>query len=175
MEATTIALLVLMPLLVWRLYCRLKSLIGGRRRSRAWRHWGALIGFSAVLATTALSAAPDLLALSCLGAGALAGAWLGWLEMRLTRFENTGKDLYFTPSRHLGIMVAMLFVARLLYRALELYINSRGPAPASAPPQDFMHSPLTLLSLGLFAAYFASCGWGLLLWRRSQRPLDALN
>jgi hypothetical protein len=175
MEATTIALLVLMPLLVWRLYCRLKFLIGGRRRSKAWRHWGALIGFSAALAATALSTAPDLLALSCLGAGALAGAWLGRLEMRLTRFENTGHGLFFTPSRRLGIMVAMLFAARLLYRGLELYLNSRNPAPAQAPLQDFMHSPLTLLSLGLFAAYFAACGCALLLWRRSQKPLGALN
>ena len=173
MEATTIALLVLIPLLVWRLYCRLKNLIGGRRRSEAGRHWAALIVFSALLAAAALGAAPDPLALSCLGAGALAGAWLGRLEMRLTRFENTGKGLFFTPSRHLGIMLTMLFAARLLYRGLELYIDSRSPAPA--PLQDFMHSPLTLLSLGLWAAYFAACGVGLLLWRRSQRPLDALN
>lgn len=173
MEATTIALLALIPLLVWRLYCRLKKLIGGRRRSQAWRHWGILIVFSVLLATTALSAVPDPLALSCLGAGALSGAWLGRLEIHLTRFENTGHDLFFTPSRHLGIVVTMLFVARLLYRGLELYLNSRSPAPA--PLQDFMHSPLTLLALGMWAAYFAACGVGLLLWRRRQRPLGALN
>lgn len=168
METTTLALLVLIPLLVWRIYARLRQLTG-RRRSRLWRHWGAALLGPALLGALALAAMPDRLALSCLGAGALAGAWCGWWEMRLTRFENNRQGLFHTPHRHLGLALTMLFVARLIQHGLELYLNSRAALPA--PPPEFVRSPLTLLGGGLLAAYFGACGWGLLRWRRGQRAL----
>ena len=79
--------------------------------------------------------------------------------LRLTRFENTGKGFFYTPNLHLGIAVTMLFIARLLYRGLELYMI---PAPA----RDFTSSPLTLLVFGLLGGYYAAYGRGLLRWRR---------
>jgi hypothetical protein len=162
MEATTIALLVLMPLLVWRIYARLKHAMG-RSRSQLWRHWSAAMLLPSAVLGLALAAWPDVLAVSCLGAGALAGAWLGIWGIKLTRFEHTEKGWFFTPNLHLGLLVTMLFVARLLYRGLELYMNSRAAVPA--PLQDFSQSPLTLLSFGLLAGYFAAQGIALLRWR----------
>lgn len=170
METTTIALLVLVPLLVWRIYSRLKRMMV-RQPSVTWRHWAAAIGLPLLLAALALAARANLLALSCLGAGALAGAWLGVWGVKLTRFENTDKGLFFTPHRYLGIAIAMLFVARLMYRALELYINSRAATPLAQG--SFTDSPLTLLAFGLLAGYYASYAWGLLRWRRSQVSLAA--
>lgn len=162
MEATTIALLVLMPLLVWRIYSRLKSAMG-RSRSQLARHWSAAVLFPLAILGLALTAWTDVLAVSCLGAGALAGAWLGLWGIRLTRFEHTDKGWFFTPNLHLALVVTMLFIARLLYRGLELYVNSRALAPA--PLQDFSQSPLTLLSFGLLAGYHAAYGAGLVRWR----------
>jgi hypothetical protein len=163
MEATTIALLVLMPLLVWRIYARLKRAMG-RSRSQLLRHWSAAVLLPLALLGLALATRTNMLALSCLGAGALAGAWLGLLGIKLTRFEHTEKGWFFTPNLHLGLLVTMLFVARLLYRGLELYMNSRAAVPAQL--QEFSQSPLTLLSFGLLAGYYAAYGIGLLRWRR---------
>ncbi len=169
MEMTTIALLVLMPLLVWRIYSRLKRMMG-RSRSQLWRHASMAIVLPLLLAALALaltqSAQLDLLALSCLGAATLAGAWLGVWGIKLTRFESTDNGLFFTPNVHLGLAVTMLFIARLLYRAMELYVNSRAVVPA--PLQDFSENPLTLLALGLVAGYYAVYGAGLARWHRRQ-------
>lgn len=165
MEATTIALLVLMPLLVWRIYARLKSALG-RSRSQRWRHWSAAVLLPSAVLGLALTAWPDVLAISCLGAGALAGAWLGAWGIRLTRFEHNEKGWFYTPNLHLGLLVTMLFVARLLYRGLELYVNSRVAMPAPLP--DFSQSALTLSSVGLLAGYFAAQGVALLRWRGKQ-------
>ena len=170
MEITTLALLVLIPLLVWRIYSRLKRMMG-RQRSQLWRHWAAAILLPLLIAGLAIGARSDLLALSCLGAGAIAGAWLGILGIKLTRFENTDQGFFYTPNLHLGITVSMLFIARLLYRGLELYLISRAAIPV--PAHDFTKSPLTLLLFGLLAAYYAAYGWGLVRWRR--KPRAALN
>jgi hypothetical protein len=169
MEMTTIALLVLMPLLVWRIYSRLKRMMG-RSRSQLWRHASMAIVLPLLLAALALalaqSAQLDLLALSCLGAATLAGAWVGVWGIKLTHFEATDKGLFFTPNLLLGLAVTMLFIARLLYRAMELYVNSRALVPA--PLQDFSENPLTLLALGLVAGYYAAYGAGMALWHRRQ-------
>ncbi len=163
MEITTVLLLVLVPLLVWRIYSRLKRTLG-RQHSQLWRHWAAAIAFPLMIGTLAIGARQDLLALSCLGAGTIAGVWLGIWGIKLTRFENTDKGHFYTPNRHLGVAVPMLFIARLLYRGLELYLISRQAIPASA--QDFTTSPLTVLVFGLLAGYYSAYGWGLVRWRQ---------
>lgn len=172
MEATTLALLVLIPLLVWRIYFRLKGLLGARRQSRPWRHLAPALLWPLLIAAAAWPVRSDLLALSCLGAGALGGGWLGHWATRLTRFENTPQGWFYTPPLRLGMAVTMLCVARLLYRGLELYIDSRAemPAPATIAADDFGRSPLTLLGFGLLAAYYAAYGYGMLRWRRTQLP-----
>lgn len=170
MEATTLALLVLIPLLVWRIYFRLKGVLGARRRSQPWRHLAPALLWPLLIAAAALQVKSDLLALSCLGAGALAGVWTARWGVRLTRFGNTAQGWFYTPDLRHGMAVTMLFVARLLYRGLDLYIDSRAATPP-APGGDFSRAPLTLLAFGMLAAYYAAYGVGLLRWRRSQRTL----
>lgn len=172
METTTLALLVLVPLLVWRIYSRLKRLTV-RQRSQLWRHRAGAVLFPLALAALGAASMADVLALSCLAAGALGGGWLGVWGLKRTRFETGEHACFFTPDRHLGIVVAMLFIARLLYRGLELYINSR--AAVAAPAGDFMRSPLTLLSFGLLAGYYTVYARGLLRWRRSQKALGTAD
>jgi cytochrome b561 len=172
METTTIALLVLVPLLVWRIYARLKRL-AVRQQSTPWRHWMAIAAFVLVIAATALLVMSNVLALSSLGAGVLAGFWAGIWGIKLTRFERNEQGMFFTPHRYLGIGVAMLFVARVIYRGLELYTNSRTPVPVPLPMMDFLYNPLTLLPLGLLAGYFASYSWGLLRKRGSLQAATA--
>ena len=168
METTTLALLFLVPLLVWRIYSRLKKLVA-RQKSQPWRHWLVAIAVPALILFLATTTKFEILPLSSLGAGVLAGGWLGVLGIKLTRFEQVGKDFYFTQHRYLGLAITMLFIARLLYRGMEIYLNTRLDVPV--PPPPFGQSPLTMAAYGLVTGYYASYAWGLLRWRQRSQPL----
>lgn len=170
MEMTTIALLVLVPLLVWRIYSRLKRMLA-RQESQLWRHWLSALAFPVLLAWLALSMLDNVLGLSCLAAGALGGFWLGVFGLKSTRFETIGKRYFFTPNLRIGIIVFMLFAARMLYRGLELYMVSRVETPNLMSQTEFVQSPATAAVLGLLAGYCASFSIGMLRWRRTQKPL----
>lgn len=170
METTTLALLCLVPLLVWRIYSRLKKLVA-RQKSQLWRHRLVAFGFPVLIVFLATTTRFDILPLSSLGAGVLAGGWLGVLGIRLTRFEQIGKDYFFTQHRYLGLAITMLFIARLLYRGMEIYLNTRLDVPL--PPPPFGQSPLTMAAYGLVTGYYATYAWGLLRWRQRNKPLEA--
>lgn len=168
METTTLALLCLAPLLVWRIYSRLKKLVA-RQQSHMWRHWLVAIGFPALILFLATTTKFEILPLSTLGAGVLAGGWLGVLGLKLTRFEQVGKHFFFTQHRYLAMAITMLFVARLLYRGMEIYLNTRLPVPL--PPPPFGQSPLTMAAYGLVTGYYATYAWGLIRWRKRNQSL----
>ena len=172
METTTLALLFLVPLLVWRIYSRLKKLVA-RQKSQLWRHRLVAFGVTALIVFLATTTKFDILPLSSLGAGVLAGGWLGVLGIKLTRFEQVGKDYYFTQHRYLGLAITMLFIARLLYRGMEIYLNTRLDVPV--PPPPFGQSPLTMAAYGMVTGYYAAYAWGLLRWRQRNKPLDAIE
>ena len=170
METTTLALLFLVPLLVWRIYSRLKKLVA-RQKSQLWRHRLVAFGVPALIVFLATTTKFEILPLSSLGAGVLAGGWLGLLGIKLTRFEQIGKDYYFTQHRYLGLAITMLFIARLLYRGMEIYLNTRLDVPV--PPPPFGQSPLTMAAYGMVTGYYAAYAWGLLRWRQRNKPLEA--
>lgn len=172
MEMTTVALLCLVPLLVWRIYSRLKKLVA-RQKSQPWRHWLAAIFFPALILFLATTTRFEMLPLSSLGAGVLAGGWLAVLGLKLTRFEQAGKDFYFTQHRYLALVVTMVFVARLLYRGMEIYLNTRLDVPV--PPPPFGQSGLTMAAYGLLSGYYGLYAWGLLRWRQRNKPLEAVE
>ena len=170
METTTLALLFLVPLLVWRIYSRLKKLVA-RQKSQLWRHRLVAFGVPALIVFLATTTKFEILPLSSLGAGVLAGGWLGVLGIKLSRFEQVGKDYYFTQHRYLGLAITMLFIARLLYRGMEIYLNTRLDVPV--PPPPFGQSPLTMAAYGMVTGYYTAYAWGLLRWRQRNKPLQA--
>lgn len=170
METTTLALLFLVPLLVWRIYSRLKKLVA-RQKSQLWRHRLVAFGVPALIVFLATTTKFEILPLSSLGAGVLAGGWMGVLGIKLSRFEQVGKDYYFTQHRYLGLAITMLFIARLLYRGMEIYLNTRLDVPV--PPPPFGQSPLTMAAYGMVTGYYAAYAWGLLRWRQRNKPLEA--
>ena len=162
MDITTAALLLLAPVLVWRVYRRLKDVLA-RQRSIVSRHYtGALVfGAMILVAASELLSQPDNLGLRGLGwlaAGTAAGIGYGVWGLRLTKFEDD--TCYFTPNARLGMVIAMLFVARVMYIGIDMYAN-RGAAG-----QSFTGSPITLIALGVTAGYFGTFSVGLILWRR---------
>ena len=162
MSLTTLALLALTPILVWRIYARLAVLMR-RQRSILTRHYSALIVLVAMVLVPGSELIGDPAALAWLALGTAAGIGYGIWGLRLTRFENTAEGYFFRPNARLGMLIAMLFVARVLYVGFEIYAN-QGSA---LPNPKFSDSPLNLLSVGLTAGYFGSYCVGLLRWRRA--------
>ncbi|HTQ76455.1 MAG TPA: hypothetical protein VMI15_00390 [Burkholderiales bacterium] len=159
---STTVLLVLLPLLAWRVYSRIRRLVGRQRLSRV-RPWITLAVFPLLVALLAYAARGSAERLGWLAAGLAAGALLGVYGLRKTRFDPTRQGLYYTPNAHLGIALSLLFVCRILYRLVEVYVIERARTHTAT---DFAQSALTLSVFGLLAGYYVAYAVGLVRWRR---------
>lgn len=164
LSITTLALLVLTPLLVWRVYKRIQSRMT-RQRSIVSRHYTGVLVFGAMILVPAAQLLGNPVNLGALALGAALGiGWSVW-GLKRTRFEDTQQGYYFTPPARLGILMAMILVARILYLGVEIYANQGKGIPAPRLTDE----PLTMLCVGLTAAYFGWYSAGLLRWRRQVR------
>lgn len=164
MTITTLALLLLTPILVWRIYTRLKSQMA-RQRSIMSRHYTGLLVFAGMILVSLSEVLTRPTALGALAAGTALGVFWGVFALKRTVFEDTEGGYFFTPPMRLGIVMAMVLIARVLYLGVELYASQQGSGPAPR----FTDSPLTMLCVGLTGGYFAAYSVGLLLWRRRLR------
>jgi cytochrome b561 len=156
---------VLVPLIAWRLYSRYRKMVS-RQKSRTWRHWTAVIFFTAILVLIALTSLVHPLAEAALAAGIVTGAVLSHFGLRSTRFESTPEGVYFTPNARIGIALMVLLVARLAYRFYEMSTIQAGMRPSQM--QDFGRSPLTLALIGMLLAYYVAYAIGILRWRHAH-------
>jgi hypothetical protein len=164
MSLTTLALIALVPLLVWRIYSRLKNQMV-RQRSILSRHYTGLFVFSVMILIPATELVDRPLQLAALAAGAIGGILLGGYGLRRTRFEDTPEGYFFTPPQRMGVLVAMLLVARVLYLGIEIYMNQGS----NKPNPRFTDSTITMVCLGITAAYFATFSASLMRWRQQKR------
>jgi hypothetical protein len=164
MSLTTLALIALVPLLVWRIYSRIKNQMT-RQRSIVSRHYTGLIVFAALVVVPGTEVVDRPFELAALAAGAIAGIALGTYGLRRTQFEDTPEGYFFTPPSRMGILIAMLLVARVIYLGIEIYMNQGS----NRPNPRFSDSPVTMLCLGMTAAYFATFSLGLMRWRQRMR------
>jgi len=153
-------------LVVWRLYSRVRRMVGRQRFSRR-RPWITVVLFPMLLALLLLASLAHPVNAVTLVAGMALGVALGIYGLRLTTFESTPQGLFYTPSAHLGIALSLLFIARIVFRVVQFYFADVS-APAS--PHDFVRSPLTLAIFGTLAGYYVTYAIGLLRWAgRVQR------
>jgi cytochrome b561 len=164
MSLTTLALIFLVPFLVWRIYQRLKRQMV-RQRSIMSRHYTGLLVFGAMLVVPVTELGDRPLSLAALALGAIAGIGLASYGLRRTRFEDTPEGYFFTVPQRMGVLVAMLLVARVIYLGIEIYMNQGS----SKPNPRFTDSPLTMVCLGVTAAYFATFSAHLMRWRKQKR------
>lgn len=164
MSQTHLIMIAVALLVVWRLYSRIRRLIG-RQRSKLWRHWLGAIFLPLLLAFLAVGtlATPD--GLAALLAGTACGIGLAVWGLRLTKFERTAEGYFYTPNAHIGIALSLLLAARIGYRFLTLSALT-GPQMQQSM-QSFGRNPLTLVIVGTMLGYFASYAIGLLRWRRA--------
>lgn len=164
MTAQQIIVAALIPLIAWRLYRRVRSMVG-RQKSRMRRHWIAAVLFPVVAVMVALGAFVHPVALAGLGAGIVVGVALAMWGLRLTRFEHTADGYFYTPNAHIGIALSVVFLARVAWRIFEM----QQLASHAGVPQGFAASPLTLLIFGMLVGYYAAYAAGLLRWRLATR------
>jgi hypothetical protein len=151
MSLTTLALIILAPVLVWRIYARIKGQMA-RQRSILSRHYTGILVFAAMILVPVSEAMTRPLSLGALAAGAALGIALGFYGLRHTRFEQTEEGYYFTPNERLGIAAGMVLVARVLYIGLDIYINQGSGVPAPG----FTDSPVSMWCVGLTGGYFCT-------------------
>jgi len=147
-------------LVVWRVYARIRRMIGRQKLSRV-RPWVTVVVFPLLLAMLAFVSLAHPLNLAALLAGTALGGGLGVYGLRLTRFEATPQGLFYTPSAHLGIALSLLFVGRVVFRLAQVYLMVEMDAQSSA---DFARSPLTLAIFGTLAGYYVAYAIGLIRW-----------
>lgn len=164
MNITTLALLALTPILVWRIYARLKTQMA-RQRSIMSRHYTGVLVFGAMILVSLSEVLARPYEMGALAAGTALGVFWSVFGLRRTVYEDTEGGYFFTPPMRLGIVMAMVLVARVLYIGIEIYANQGSGLPAPR----FTESPLTMLCVGLSAGYFLAYSMGLLLWRRKLR------
>jgi hypothetical protein len=162
---STFTILLLLPLILWRLYRRIPRMVGRQRLSTV-RPWLTLTVFPLLLLLLALAAVAHPERLLLLAGGAGIGVALGVYGLKMTRFEASAEGLYYTPSAHIGIALSLLFVGRIVYRLFEIY-TMQAAAPHTA--DDFARSPLTLAVFGVLAGYYSAYAARLLRWRFGLR------
>jgi hypothetical protein len=153
----------LAPFVAWRLYSRVKRLTT-RQLSKTWRHRTTLVFFPLLLVAIGLAALGSPWALAMLAVGVVGGTALGTVAIAKTTFEQEGEQYYFTPHARIGMVVALLFICRMGWRAWEMY-STHG-----VPTHDFVKSPLTLAVFGILAGYYMTYAVGLLRWRQVTAP-----
>jgi hypothetical protein len=165
--ASVLFLALLLPLLAWRVYSRHKRMVGRQRLSK-YRPWVQLTIFPLLVLLFAQAARQHPERLAWLALALVAGAMLGRFGLRRTTFEPTPQGLFYTPNAHVGVALSALFVLRIAYRLVEVYVLHPG-VKHGLP--DFASSQLTLGVFGLLAGYYISYAIGLARWR--QRVLEA--
>ena len=151
----------IIALIAWRLYARIRRQIGRQRLSPV-RPWVSVVLFPLLIALLALATRALPAAEACLAGGAALGIGLGFLGLRLTRFEQSPDGLYYTPSAHLGVILSTLLVSRIVYRFVV--VGFPGATVGAPPPAASALTPLTMLLIGTLGGYYACYALGLLRW-----------
>lgn len=167
MEMTTITLLLLVPLAVWRIYSRLKIMLG-RTRSELWRHYSTAVISAAGLGVIAATLLGKWEALGALLAGAALGVLLGRRNVQTTRLANTAEGFFYTPNRRISLLVLMLFISRLIYRLFEAYLHMHNQLPLDP---DFLGNPVTAVLFGMLGGFYLTFALHLIRWRRNTKPV----
>lgn len=158
MTQSHMIMLAMSPLILWRIYKRVQRLTV-RQQSRLWRHWFGVTFLPLALLAMGFFMSAHPAALASLIGGVAAGGTLGWHALRRSGFERVGDDYFYTPYAPIGMLVAMIFIVRVLYRIFEM--ATLGPQQVPS----FGSSPLTMGIMGVVAGYYLVYASGLLRWR----------
>ncbi|WP_243040315.1 DUF1453 domain-containing protein [Dyella sedimenti] len=165
---------ILIPLMAFAVWRRVRGSFG-RQPIRRHRMTGRIAVFAVIGLLLALGGLHNLRLLEGLLGGVLAGAVLGIVGLRLTRFERdaSGADLYI-PNAWIGSLLTVLLVARLAWRLLVAMPQLQDPAMTHSAPA-LGNSPLTLAIFGLMIGYYVCYFSGLLVHHRRFERAQAAS
>lgn len=142
----------------------------GRQRLSRGRVWLTVSFFPLLIALLFVRSLAHPASALALAGGVAAGVALAGYGLRHTRFERTPLGWFYTPNAHVGIALSLLLVARIGYRAAQMYFFSQTAGTDSIA---FLHSPLTLVVFGMLAGYYVAYAIGLFRWwRQASEPRD---
>ena len=154
---------ILMALLVaWAIYRRVRRNIG-RQRVRPGR-MQLRIGLLGIIGAVVLLVSLRHVELgAAMIAGAAAGVVLAWFGLRLTQFETTPQESFYTPHTYIGLFVSMLLLGRIAYRFMVVYPLMHAATQANANPMlAYQKSPMTLAIFGMLVGYYVAYYLGVL-------------
>ena len=154
---------VIMGIFAWSIIRRVRRNIGRQNLHprRALKSIIILSLVSVLIISTSLQNTNLLLGFS---SGVLLGALLGFVGLKLTRFETTDEGHFYTPNTHIGIALSLLLVGRFAYRFWQ--VRDLATAPNHPPP---MQSPLTFFIIGLTVGYYIVYQTGLFVHSRDKK------
>jgi hypothetical protein len=157
MSSPHFATALIIGIFAWSIYRRVRRNIGRQplHPRRAIKSIAILSLVSALIVGTSLQNTNLLLGF---GGGLLPGALLGFIGLRLTRFETTDEGHFYTPNTHIGVALSLLLVGRMFYRFWQ--VRDIATAPHYPPP---MQSPLTFFIIGLTVGYYIVYQIGVLI------------
>jgi hypothetical protein len=156
-------------LLAWALYRRVRRNFG--RQALQTRRLQLRAGIFAVLGVVVLvSSLPNQALLAAALGGMACGTLLGYFGLRHTRFEVTPQGRFYTPHTYIGLLLMALFLGRVVFRLLSVYLGPQADAlPRGNPFEGYQRSPLTLAIFGILIAYYVAFNLGVL---RKTRQLS---
>jgi hypothetical protein len=154
-------------LIAWSIYRRVRRNIG-RQQLRPVRITISIVLLTLISLLFGGMAIRSPHLLLGIGGGLLLGVALGFVGLRLTKFETTTEGHFYTPNTSIGVALSLLFVGRMLYR----FCAVRNYADAPNGPPAFQ-SPLTFFIFGLIAGYYLVFYIGLFVHTHDKKPAAA--
>lgn len=167
MDPKLITPILIVALVAWTMYRRVRRTIGRQAVSPVRMQWriGILGLVGAMFLFTSLR---DMNLLGAMAAGLAGGAALAWFGLRHTKFEATAEGHFYTPHTYIGLAVSALLLGRIAYRFLAVYPAMHAAAQTDANPfAAYQKSPLTLAIFGVLVGYYVAYYIGVLSKSRS--------
>lgn len=166
---TPTATVVFGGLIAWSVYRRVRRNIGRQSlRPRRIIFSIVILSLVAVLLMVGALAFPKLLL--GYGGGLAMGIALGFLGLKLTKFETTEAGHFYVPNTTIGVGLSVLFIGRMIYR---MWVIGNAASASGQPQPQMFQSSLTLLIFGLIAGYYIVYYIGLFVHTRDKVPPKA--
>jgi hypothetical protein len=159
MHQPLVAYIVFGGLMVWGIYRRVRRSIGRQPLRQGRSIFRLVILCLASVPIILVGILLNPLILAGFGGGLVAGALLGLLGLKLTRFETTDEGHFYIPDTRIGVALSALLVGRVIYRMIVL--QGIMQAPGHHPPAG--QSALTYLIVGLTFGYYIVYSIGLII------------
>jgi hypothetical protein len=163
--------IVIGALFAWSIYRRVRRNIG-QQKLRPVRITISLCIFSIISALIIFSGVilHNTNVLLSFAGGLVLGAGLGFIGLRLTRFETTETGHFYTSNTYIGATLTVLLLGRMIYRYM-FFNTAMVPTSGNHPPQ--MQSPLTYFIIGLTFGYYIVYYIGLFVHTHDRKPDDS--